>query len=201
VAARPCTRVWDARGCSHYKSINMFTVCTGFCPLLPCTDGTEWPPFVIFRAMSLDEMTMNSRIRVDICPATDFAAGVRSAACSFYVTFDAGYGVRASLVAEPELSDAVEDPEGFTEALRGAVERYVEDSARFSYLGKAGYLLPRGRKYVLGTSYSVVLWVGRGDDGMIFHFMPARNVGTGSRVAGSVPKDAAVVPWNSRKTM
>ena len=87
------------------------------------------------------------------------------------------------------------------EALRGAVERYVEDSARFSYLGRAGYLLPRGSKYVLGTSYSAVLWVGRDEHGMMFHFMPARNVGTGSRVAGSVPKDAVVVPWNSPKTM
>ena len=148
--------------------------------------------------MNIEEINSFAGIRVELCPACDVSAGIRSGAMGYRVAFTGGTGVKAAELDFAELAEGVDD-ERFYRGLREAVEKYISDSARLSYLGYAWSLLGRGRKYVVGCTYRAVVWAGDMGGSYRFGFKPLDKVTSVRGLGETMPSDAYIVNENLQK--
>ena len=137
--------------------------------------------------------------KVVLCPAVEVEAGVVSGS----IEYTAGPLLTGQVLTErdgePELAGCVEDRGRFIRALDGAVQSYVDWSARFHYLKKkAGMFSETGFRFVPSHRYRVVLWVDSADGGYAFHFLPLRGAG---KVSASMVGDGAHAVHVSREEL
>lgn len=135
-------------------------------------------PFAIFPGMEPMELWKVNAARVVLCPALDAEAGVVSGSIGYTAGPLLSGQVLTERDGEPELDESAGDSGRFLRALDGAVQSYVDWSARFHYLKRPGCMFAEtGFRFVPSYRYRVVLWVDSVDGGYEFHFLPLRGAG------------------------
>ena len=138
-----------------------------------------------------------SRSTLVLTQASEYAAGMRTGTVAFRLEFTGTDGIEARIDGDADFAEGV-DPREFAGAMSDAVKRYALDSVRLSGEGRPGCLLEKNSKYVVGNVYRAVFWVELSGDGLVFSFMPERNVPRSS--AGEVPAGAMRYAWKASNT-